>query len=151
MASSSMSSRKSGSSWTPQQNKLFEKALAQFDKDTPDRWQNVARAVGGGKSAEEVRRLYEILLEDLRRIESGSVPIPSYKTGSADDELRPMSHELDLGLQADQVHCVEDHVIVYRNGTRAILLRPTRWGLQRAILIIVQWSVLPRPGPDSNT
>ncbi|KAA8545980.1 hypothetical protein F0562_020569 [Nyssa sinensis] len=52
MASSSLSSRRSSSSWTPQQNKLFEKALAQFDKDTPDRWQNVARAVGG-KSAEE--------------------------------------------------------------------------------------------------
>ncbi|KAM3220267.1 protein RADIALIS-like 3 [Capsicum chacoense] len=73
MASSSLRS-----SWTPQQNKLFERALAQFDKDTPDRWQNVARAVGGGKSAEEVKRHYEILLEDLRRIESGHVPFPTY-------------------------------------------------------------------------
>ncbi|KAI5402455.1 Protein RADIALIS-like 6 [Lathyrus oleraceus] len=67
------------SSWTPKQNKLFEKALAKFDKDTPDRWQNVAKAVGG-KSVEEVKRHYEILLEDLKHIESGHVPIPNYKS-----------------------------------------------------------------------
>ncbi|KAL3538977.1 hypothetical protein ACH5RR_002343 [Cinchona calisaya] len=74
MASSSLKS----SSWTPQQNKLFEKALAKFDKETPDRWQNVAKAVGGGKSAEEVKRHYEILVEDLRRIESGYVAFLKY-------------------------------------------------------------------------
>nr|GMD85742.1 protein RADIALIS-like 4 [Ipomoea batatas] len=80
-----MASSSFRSSWTPRQNKLFEKALATFDKDTPDRWQNVARAVGGGKSADDVKRHYEILLEDLRRIESGDVPLPAYKT-TADDE-----------------------------------------------------------------
>ncbi|XP_062221012.1 protein RADIALIS-like 3 [Phragmites australis] len=58
------------SSWTSKQNKLFERALATYDKDTPDRWQNVARAVGGGKSADDVKRHYEDLLEDLRHIES---------------------------------------------------------------------------------
>lgn len=87
MASSSLSSRRTGSSssaaaaaWTPQQNKLFEKALAQYDKETPDRWQNVARVVGGGKSADEVKRHYEILVEDVRRIETGRVPYPNYTT-----------------------------------------------------------------------
>ncbi|KAI3446122.1 hypothetical protein Pfo_002787 [Paulownia fortunei] len=87
MASSSLSSHRLGS-WTPQENKLFEKALARFDKDTPDRWQNVARAVGGGKSEEEVKRHYEILLEDLRRIESGHVPIPNYTNSSVEEEKR---------------------------------------------------------------
>ncbi|XP_075477495.1 protein RADIALIS-like 4 [Primulina tabacum] len=67
------------SSWTPQENKLFEKALARFDKDTPDRWQNVARAVGGGKSTEDVKRHFEILIEDLHQIESGRIPIPNYR------------------------------------------------------------------------
>ncbi|XP_042450030.1 protein RADIALIS-like 3 [Zingiber officinale] len=67
-----------GSLWTPEQNKLFERALAVYDKDTPDRWQNVARAVGG-KTAEEVKKHYELLVEDLRHIESGLVPYPSYK------------------------------------------------------------------------
>lgn len=92
MASSSINKQKpSDSSWTPKQNKLFEKALAKYDKDTPDRWQNVATAVGD-KSPDEVKRHYEILLEDLRHIESGHVPLPKYRsTGSStnvDDEER---------------------------------------------------------------
>ncbi|PSR86014.1 Protein RADIALIS-like [Actinidia chinensis var. chinensis] len=85
MASSSLSSRRSsGSSWTPQQNKLFEQALTWYDKDTPDRWQNVARAVGGGKSAEEVKQHYDLLLEDL---ETGQVPIPNYH-GNANERIK---------------------------------------------------------------
>ncbi|KAJ9166080.1 hypothetical protein P3X46_020876 [Hevea brasiliensis] len=84
MASSKFSSSSNGSnsSWTPKQNKLFEKALAVYDKDTPDRWQNVAKAVGG-KSPEEVKIHYDRLVEDLKYIESGQAPLPPYKsTGS---------------------------------------------------------------------
>ncbi|KAI3665456.1 hypothetical protein L6452_44083 [Arctium lappa] len=77
MASNSLSSSSSTSSWTAKQNKLFEKALAVYDRDTPDRWQKISRAVGG-KSAEEVKRHYEVLIEDLRHIESGNVPVPNY-------------------------------------------------------------------------
>ncbi|KAK6130982.1 hypothetical protein DH2020_035273 [Rehmannia glutinosa] len=73
------SSRGSGSSWTPKQNKQFEEALAMYDKDTPDRWHNIARAVSG-KSAEEVRRHYEALEKDIMKIETDQVPIPNYKT-----------------------------------------------------------------------
>ncbi|XP_022762310.1 protein RADIALIS-like 3 [Durio zibethinus] len=90
MASSSLRSTDSGS-WTPKQNKLFEKALALYDKDTPDRWHNVAKAVGG-KTAEEVKRHYEILIEDLNHIESGRIPIPNYRstggTRNADEDER---------------------------------------------------------------
>lgn len=78
MISSSMSSRGSGS-WTVKQNKDFEEALAVFDKDAPDRWHNVAKAVSG-KTAEEVKRHYEILVEDVKHIESGRVPFPKYRT-----------------------------------------------------------------------
>ncbi|KAM0831877.1 hypothetical protein ACQ4PT_065241 [Festuca glaucescens] len=60
------------SSWTKEQNKLFERALATYDEDTPDRWQNVARAVGDGKTVEEVKRHYVKLLKDLQRIHGGS-------------------------------------------------------------------------------
>ncbi|CAN6555154.1 hypothetical protein ACFX2I_003010 [Malus domestica] len=80
MASSSLRKHNPSSSWTPKQNKLFEKALALYDKETPERWQNVAKAVGGNKTAEEVKKHYDILLEDLRQIESGQVPIPNYKS-----------------------------------------------------------------------
>ncbi|KAL3844824.1 hypothetical protein ACJIZ3_002227 [Penstemon smallii] len=73
-----MASRSSSSSWTSKQNKQFEKALAVHDKDTPDRWQNIAKAVDG-KSAEEVKMHYEVLVEDLKHIESGNVPYPNYR------------------------------------------------------------------------
>ncbi|KAK9947064.1 hypothetical protein M0R45_012501 [Rubus argutus] len=93
----SNSNSSSSSSWTPKQNKLFEKALAVYDKDTQDRWHNVAKAVGG-KSAEEVKRHYEILVQDLMYIESGQVAIPNYRTtasnarGIADYEQRLMKN-----------------------------------------------------------
>ncbi|XP_059636642.1 protein RADIALIS-like 6 [Cornus florida] len=69
----------SSSTWTARQNKLFENALAIYDKDTPDRWQNLARAVGGNKTVEEVKKHYEKLEEDIKHIESGRVPLPNYK------------------------------------------------------------------------
>ncbi|KAL7082725.1 hypothetical protein ACP275_14G119700 [Erythranthe tilingii] len=78
MASSS-ANRDSGIKWTAKENKDFEEALAEFDKDTPDRWSNVARAVGT-RTVEEVKKHYEVLLEDLNKIESGKVPLPNYKT-----------------------------------------------------------------------
>jgi hypothetical protein len=78
MASTSMSSR-SSDSWTAKENKAFERALAVYDRDTPDRWSNVAQAVGG-KTAEEVKRHYELLVQDVKRIESGRVPYPNYRT-----------------------------------------------------------------------
>ncbi|CAF1701866.1 unnamed protein product [Brassica napus] len=60
MASNSMSSYGSGS-WTVKQNKAFERALATYDQDTPDRWYNVARAVGG-TTPDEAKRQYDLLV-----------------------------------------------------------------------------------------
>ncbi|KAK3224132.1 hypothetical protein Dsin_011157 [Dipteronia sinensis] len=82
MASDSLTSQRSSSaaaSWTAKQNKQFERALAVYDKDTPDRWHNIAKAVGG-KSVEEVKRHYEILLKDVNDIESGRYPFPNYRS-----------------------------------------------------------------------
>lgn len=67
-------------SWTARENKQFERALAIYDRETPDRWQNVANMVG--KSVEEVKRHYEILKEDIRRIENGQVAFP-YRTNNS--------------------------------------------------------------------
>ncbi|KAK4770554.1 hypothetical protein SAY87_031086 [Trapa incisa] len=76
MASSSSNSSQS-TSWTAEQNKQFEDALAIYDKDTPDRWEKVSRAVG--KTVDEVKKHYQILLEDVQNIESGLVPFPKYR------------------------------------------------------------------------
>ncbi|KAL2348517.1 hypothetical protein Fmac_002517 [Flemingia macrophylla] len=65
--------------WTSEKNKLFENALAIYDKDTPDRWNNIAMFIGGTTEV-EVKRQYEILLEDIKNIESGKVPLPAYRT-----------------------------------------------------------------------
>uniref|UniRef100_A0A803NE43 Uncharacterized protein n=1 Tax=Chenopodium quinoa TaxID=63459 RepID=A0A803NE43_CHEQI len=65
----------SSNGWTPQQNKAFESALNKYDKDTPDRWNNIAKEVGG-KSVDDVKKRYQELLEDIQHIESGRVPFP---------------------------------------------------------------------------
>ncbi|XP_028760392.1 protein RADIALIS-like 3 [Neltuma alba] len=68
--------------WTGKKNKLFEDALAIYDKESPDRWRNIAIHVGV-TSEVEVKRQYEILLEDIKQIESGRVPIPLYNRHAA--------------------------------------------------------------------
>lgn len=75
------------SNWTDKQNKLFENALAIYDKDTPDRWHNIAKVVGG-TTEEEVKRRYEILLDDIKRIESDKVPLPNYKNEGSSREIK---------------------------------------------------------------
>ncbi|KAB5556864.1 hypothetical protein DKX38_007773 [Salix brachista] len=74
----SSSFRQPSSNWTAEQHKLFENALAKYDKDTADRWRTIAKLVGE-TTEEEVKRRYDILLEDLKSIESDKVPLPNYK------------------------------------------------------------------------
>ncbi|XP_075502351.1 transcription factor DIVARICATA-like [Primulina tabacum] len=63
--------------WTPEENKRFENALAFFDKDTPDRWYNVAAMIPG-KTVSDVMNQYKELVEDVSDIEAGLIPIPGY-------------------------------------------------------------------------
>ncbi|XP_062202900.1 protein RADIALIS-like 3 [Phragmites australis] len=77
-SSPSPSPSPSSSQWSPRQNKLFERALAVYDADTPDRWHNVARYMGGTKSVQEVRHHYQQLVEDVALIESGGAPFHWY-------------------------------------------------------------------------
>lgn len=65
--------------WTPEENKRFEDALALFDKETPDRWQNVARLIPG-KSVSDVMDQYRKLEEDISEIEAGVLVVPGYSS-----------------------------------------------------------------------
>ncbi|KAG5241233.1 protein RADIALIS [Salix suchowensis] len=83
MASSS--SPQPSTNWSAEQNKLFENALAIYDKDTPDRWRHIAEIVEGA-TEEEVKKRYEILLDDIKSIESDKVPLPIYKNEGSSKE-----------------------------------------------------------------
>ncbi|KAK9052598.1 hypothetical protein SSX86_029228 [Deinandra increscens subsp. villosa] len=73
-----------GSIWTREQDRAFEDALvAYFIEDSEDCWERIATDVAG-KSVEEIKHHYKLLIDDLDRIESGIVPLPSYSTSSDD-------------------------------------------------------------------
>lgn len=79
------------SSWTRDEDKLFERALVVFPEETPDRWEKIASQVPG-KSSVDVQKRYEDLVRDLREIESGVVELPSYE-----DELVSPSRDAESG------------------------------------------------------
>uniref|UniRef100_A0A7N0U3S8 Uncharacterized protein n=2 Tax=Kalanchoe fedtschenkoi TaxID=63787 RepID=A0A7N0U3S8_KALFE len=67
----------SSSKWSHEENKMFENALAVYDKDSPDRWQKVAAMIPG-KTVGDVVKQYEELEADVSSIEAGLVPVPGY-------------------------------------------------------------------------
>ncbi|KAK4748208.1 hypothetical protein SAY87_014794 [Trapa incisa] len=67
--------------WSSEENKMFEKALALFDVDTPDKWLKVAKMVPG-KSVWDVIKHYKELVEDVCDIEAGTFPGPGHQRDS---------------------------------------------------------------------
>ncbi|CAL0315645.1 unnamed protein product [Lupinus luteus] len=67
--------------WSLEENKLFENALAVYDKDTADRWHKVAAMIPG-KTVEDVMRQYKELEADVYDIEAGLVPVPGYDSAT---------------------------------------------------------------------
>ncbi|XP_015688858.2 transcription factor MYBS1-like [Oryza brachyantha] len=70
--------------WTREDDKAFENALASgaappAEGAPGDAWfAALAASVPGARSAEEVRRHYEALVEDVAAIDAGRVPLPRY-------------------------------------------------------------------------
>lgn len=67
--------------WSREQDKAFENALATYPEDDLDRWEKIAADVPG-KTIEEIKHHYEILVDDVNLIESGCVPLPNYTSSS---------------------------------------------------------------------
>ncbi|KAJ0233873.1 Transcription factor SRM1 [Hirschfeldia incana] len=66
-----------GSVWSREDDIAFERALASYTEESEEKWEKIAADVPG-KSVEQIKEHYEILVEDVSRIESGCVPLPSY-------------------------------------------------------------------------
>uniref|UniRef100_A0A5B6YQC3 Putative transcription factor DIVARICATA-like n=1 Tax=Davidia involucrata TaxID=16924 RepID=A0A5B6YQC3_DAVIN len=79
--------------WTREQDKAFENALAIYFEDSSDRWEKIAAAVPG-KTLEEIKYHYNLLVEDVNAIESGLVPLPCYVSSSNDST----DHTGDAGV-----------------------------------------------------
>lgn len=73
--------KSSGSSWSWEQNKAFEIAIATHPEDSSDRWEKIAADVPG-KTIAEIKQHYELLVEDIINIEAGRVPFPAYVSSS---------------------------------------------------------------------
>ncbi|KAJ4885808.1 Duplicated homeodomain-like superfamily protein [Raphanus sativus] len=72
----------SSSVWTKEENKMFERALAMYPEDSPDRWFNIASMIPG-KTVFDVMKQYSKLEEDVSDIEAGRVPVPGYPSATS--------------------------------------------------------------------
>lgn len=72
-----MEETSSSHSWSWEEEKAFEKALAVYTEDGDDRWEKIAADVPM-KTLEEIMHHYQLLEEDVGAIESGLIPLPIY-------------------------------------------------------------------------
>ncbi|XP_060212535.1 transcription factor DIVARICATA-like [Lycium barbarum] len=65
------------STWTREDNKLFEEGLVLYPENIGDRWQLIADHVPG-KTQDDIVAHYEDLVHDVCDIDSGRIELPSY-------------------------------------------------------------------------
>ncbi|KAI3937278.1 hypothetical protein MKW98_001849 [Papaver atlanticum] len=74
------------STWTREQDKLFETGLVIYPEGTPDRFARISERVPG-KSVSEVHQHYQLLVRDMLEIEAGHVELPNYLDDVADYDI----------------------------------------------------------------
>ncbi|PQP98364.1 transcription factor SRM1 [Prunus yedoensis var. nudiflora] len=89
----------SSSLWSREQDKAFENALATYPEDSSDRWEKITADVPG-KTIEEIKHHYELLVDDINQIEAGFVPLPCYNSSSEGST----SHASDEGTNKKGGH-----------------------------------------------
>lgn len=74
--------------WTREEDKAFETALATVELvEGLRRWEGIAARVPA-RTVEEIKRHYELLVEDVKSIEEGRVELPRYGVGGEEEKER---------------------------------------------------------------
>ncbi|KAF2298792.1 hypothetical protein GH714_027847 [Hevea brasiliensis] len=67
--------------WSREEEKAFENAIAthwtEEDEESKELWEKIASMVPG-KSIQELKQHYQLLVEDVCAIEAGNIPLPNY-------------------------------------------------------------------------
>ncbi|KAI3721780.1 hypothetical protein L2E82_32798 [Cichorium intybus] len=89
----------SKTTWTRDEDKLFETALVNVPENIEWRWQKIAESVPS-KTAEQVRTRYDELLHDLDMIKSRRVELPRHADDfvSSDYDSRSSKYERKKGI-----------------------------------------------------
>ncbi|GMJ13533.1 hypothetical protein like AT1G49010 [Hibiscus trionum] len=91
-------------SWSREDDKAFEKAIATHLTESEEQWEKIASMVPS-KSLEELKQHYELLVEDVTAIEAGQVPLPCYKgeepSSSAKDHFLGVSTAANPDRRSD--------------------------------------------------
>ncbi|KAL3838387.1 hypothetical protein ACJIZ3_022978 [Penstemon smallii] len=93
--------------WTKEENKAFESALAIYDEKTPNRWYRVASMIPG-KSVYDVMNQYRELVSDVSDIEAGLVPIPGYLSSSFTLETEEENRGFDVYRKRGRITCDQE-------------------------------------------
>lgn len=88
--------------WTRLDDKIFEQALAIFPEEMPDRWLSIAQQLPG-KTPEDMKLHYELLVEDVTNIENGNVEMPSYLEEAWRRETEPRTSHDSVGKKTKEV------------------------------------------------
>ncbi|MED6172130.1 hypothetical protein PIB30_047217 [Stylosanthes scabra] len=88
-------SSSSGTSWSYEEEKAFENAIAMhwIEDDSKEQWEKIASEVPS-KTIEELKQHYQLLVEDVTAIEAGQIPFPNYtseETTSSSKDLHGSS------------------------------------------------------------
>ncbi|XP_027075650.1 transcription factor DIVARICATA-like [Coffea arabica] len=83
--------RSKDSEWTFEEEKLFENALAVYDLNSWDLFEKIAIKVPG-KTIEQIKQHFQLLVEDVNFIETWSGPLPNCRTtNNVEPESTPNS------------------------------------------------------------
>ena len=80
-----------------EEEKAFENAIAihwstDQDEESEEQWEKMASMVPS-KSMEELKRHYQMLLDDITAIEDGRIPVPNFAVLAGEDSSTTMSKD----------------------------------------------------------